>query len=47
MVTPTNDYTATKVHLLKSGMIYDKITIMLLVLLVMIGVLVILIKCST
>jgi len=37
---------AVKIHLLKSGMIYDKITILLLVFIILLGILIIIVKCS-
>lgn len=35
-----------RVHLLKSGMIYDKVTILLLVFIILLGVVVLIVKCS-
>jgi len=41
-----HDYTNVKIHLLKSGMIYDKVTILLLVIILLLTGIVILIKCQ-
>jgi len=44
MTMEETKHNAIKIHLLKSGMIYDKVTILLLVIIILMGIMVIIVK---